>query len=532
MQRKIRKTARNLCCLVLLSAVLLTACGGATGTQRSSEKNSSPVSGGAVSEGAVSDGAVSERAVSEGAVTEKVAKMEEPTESLYFANSTNFYLEIPKKKQSPDAEREEYEGFAQYTLSGEWKESHELPGYKGLFAVTEEGVYYVAKMDIDNSSQGEKLVRIPIRKGKDGTDRLEREKEEVILTEPYTIHIGYSQGLVTERYIYYVSDIDLSGEGNDVAVKFDRLEKREVSRTEPRKEYPVIAPEDFDMDPYSDEKVSRNDMYKRMEENKDEEEDDEDGPVWWPDEFIQYGDRVYMSVVEGTMGFREYWLTQHIDSTTWERVTELTDSICSVSDEKGCYAIVCYEDEFEFMSYDMFQLISLNADGSQTTLISEKMLENFLLKEKLVDKDALEYHAYPEHYSVYSWKEKIYISFDVDDCPNKWVIISYDRNTGKIALEQELTEQIQANHPERLSKELEKKIEEETLFGEAGTLQLIDKGKAIYSEYDMEGCHYFSYDIETGKKKRLTQKDPELYYLVYILGEVGSTDDFHKLQKS
>lgn len=93
MQRKIRKTDRNLCCLVLLSAVLLTACGGATGTQRSSEKNSSPVSGGAVSEGAV---------------TEKVAKMEAPTESMEGCHYFSYDIETGKKKRLTKKDPELY----------------------------------------------------------------------------------------------------------------------------------------------------------------------------------------------------------------------------------------------------------------------------------------------------------------------------------------------------------------------------------------------------------------------------------------
>lgn len=88
MKGKLQKTVRNLCSLLLLSAVLLTACGGATGTGRSGKQGDTPVSGSAVSGSAVSSSAVSSSAIS-GAVAAENKKY-----NLSLPTAENFGTEL------------------------------------------------------------------------------------------------------------------------------------------------------------------------------------------------------------------------------------------------------------------------------------------------------------------------------------------------------------------------------------------------------------------------------------------------------
>lgn len=473
--------------LAVLSAVLLTACGGVTDAgNRNGKREHASASEPAVSATAVTGGAVSNCAVTEqGTVADAVQG------PFSFANSTDFYVDAGKKNENEDSFTKE--GIARYTLSGQAKGSRKIPGYKGLFSVTEEGLYYVAETDVP--AMGDKLVRIPIRKGKDGTDVLEWEKEEVLLTDKKSIYTGFGCGLISGRYIYYASDSGL----NHSAVKYDRLEKREISRTNLGREYPV----------------TRN----------DDEDEEEDASSWYIWKFIQYGEQVYVFVHEGTLVPPMYVLTQRMDADGWKKVTELTDNVVTASDEEGLYVSILRDDN------QTLELLALDEAGNSETLVSDREIKNFLVKENRIDRD-FDYYEFSTHMSLELWKDKLYIQaylYHWSEGTEQWVIISFDRKTGKLSLEQKLMEQIQANHTENLSKELKEKLEHEIF---PGMLELIHKGCAIYSEFGLDGWHFFSYDMRTEKKKRLTKKDSELYYVAYASNRVWNTEELKELQKS
>lgn len=182
--------------IVLLFSLFLTSCGSnTTGTTKEAGNTAS-----------VSDSAISGTALQEtGSQTVNMIHR--------FANSTNFYLPNGKpvnddfylfSNYDPD---HPYNGFISYLKDDVTKtEKTEIDQFDFLFCVTDEGVYYCKE---DNT-----LWRIPIVKNGQGTDTIELEKQQKILSESEGI-MESSGGFINDSCIVYTTY-----KGN--AIKYDR----------------------------------------------------------------------------------------------------------------------------------------------------------------------------------------------------------------------------------------------------------------------------------------------------------------------
>lgn len=230
-----------------ISMLSLTACGGEYNEIFGSGTS---VSGGSVSGSAVSGAAVSGQAVSGSAVTgaaveeDKTIKKnddmpdgqveQDVTENIEsestaeitnkklrlatetratkyrFSNTTNFYME-----------KEDFEGFVQYTLDGRKQKEFQVKGFEDLVYVDEESVYYVKREKSDKIWENpHSIYQIPIGKQSDGTDKLLMKRQKKLLGEKEEIDT-FPLVLINEQYVVY----NTFGE----YVEYDKKKKTKLS---------------------------------------------------------------------------------------------------------------------------------------------------------------------------------------------------------------------------------------------------------------------------------------------------------------
>ncbi len=167
-----------------------------------------------------SGGAVSGQAVTGESVSGEAVDVRKENGQVFYTtmNSTNYYLQSDV-------------GILQCTLDGKVIKELDLgDDFIGLFAATDEGVYYVewGRDPVKEKKYGDgelyhELWRLPIRKGKDGMDILEQDKKELILEDP---EITEFQGAyVDKNYICCV----VGAEDREL-IKYDRRAGKIVSR--------------------------------------------------------------------------------------------------------------------------------------------------------------------------------------------------------------------------------------------------------------------------------------------------------------
>ncbi len=174
----------------VLTAGALTSCGG----EYAGMPGNGPVSGGAVSGTAVTGGAVSQEGIRE--------------DRHIYANDTSFYIGAWAEDSEFDLELDSDHhmdyvvGFVGYQKNDLTKrEVIKVDGFRGLLCVSEEAVYYCKEDSSGEHAYG--VWRMPIQKNEDGTDRLQKEKEEKILVEKDGIITDENRGYTDDRYLVY-----------------------------------------------------------------------------------------------------------------------------------------------------------------------------------------------------------------------------------------------------------------------------------------------------------------------------------------